>query len=93
MQRAHLFVTERAGEPPPAVEGLPQVRASAVAMIGCLRRSHTREQVTLLHVPGLADASSSAARAALAAGDDEAVERLLHPAVLAYVRQHELYAS
>ena len=57
-----------------------------------LQRSHAR-QVTLLHVPGLADASSSAARAALAAGDDAAAVRLLHPAVLAYARQHELYAS
>ena len=33
MQRAHLFVTERAGEPPPVVEGVPQVRAASAAML------------------------------------------------------------
>ena len=49
--------------------------------------------MTLLRVPGLADASSSAARAALAAGDAAAAARLLHPAVLAYAREHELYSG
>ena len=50
-------------------------------------------QVTLLRVPGLGDASSSAARAALAAGDVATAERLLHPAVLAYAKEHELYSA
>ena len=92
MQRVHLFVTERAGEPLPVIEDVPQVRAPSLAMLS-VSVALTRAQVTLLHVPGLADVSSSAARAALAAGDDAAAARLLHPAVLAYARQHELYAS
>jgi hypothetical protein len=47
-------------------------------------------QVTLVPVPGLADVSSSAVRAALTAGGDVA-EGVLHPAVRAYAREHALY--
>lgn len=36
MQRAHVFVAERAGEPPPDVEGVPQVRMrTAARLAGC----------------------------------------------------------
>ena len=44
----------------------------------------------MLQVAGLTDASSTAARAALAAGGDGG--GALHPDVLAYAREHALYA-
>lgn len=46
---------------------------------------------TLLRLPGPGGASSTAARRALAAGDEAAAGALLEPSVLAYALQHRLY--
>ena len=68
--------------------------AAAQRVRGCCRcvprLTALAAQATVLQVAGLTDASSTAARAALATGGDGA--GALHPDVLAYARAHALYA-
>jgi nicotinic acid mononucleotide adenylyltransferase len=101
MRRVHLLVVERPGAPAPDVAGCPQARAAVAhtsaaehatraLTVAPVRAGCRVAQATVVPVAGLTDVSSSAARASLARGGDAA--GALHPEVLAYIREHGLYA-
>ena len=88
----HVFVVARAGLPPPDVAGCPEARGRAQRLLLLRTVADARAaQATVLQVAGLTDVSSTAVRAALAAGGDGG--SALRASVLAYAREHALYGA